>query len=112
MPSIAPAAAGAEGKRPPRKNEKEPETPDRMIRGLKLSTKCRQLEKPKRELLKKFPFWYDWNVKGESHPPSQSPILDRLLLRMGFIYSLRGTENSVPLKIRQTFQKMNSIGAW
>ena len=61
-------------------------------RPLKLSTKCQQLETPKWELPKKFPFWHGLNVKGGI--PSPSPLhnppmrVQALPHRRRFVYSL------------------------
>ena len=56
----------------------------------KLSTKCRQLETPKWELPKKFPFWRGWNVKGELPSPLHNPPMRVYALPHKFVYSLRG----------------------
>ena len=50
---------------------------------LKLSTKCRQLEKPKWKLPKKFPFWHRLNVKGGIPSPLHNPPMRVQACRTG-----------------------------
>ena len=59
-----------------------------MLKNFKLSTKCRQLETPKWELPKKFPFWHGMNVKGELPSPLHNPPMRVYALPHKFVYSL------------------------
>ena len=60
-----------------------------MLKNFKLSTKCRQLETPKWELPKKFPFWHGMNVKGELPSPHHNPPMRVYALPHKFVYSLK-----------------------
>ena len=55
----------------------------------KLSTKCRQLERQKWKLPKKFPFLRVLNVKGDSPSPFTIPLTDPGLDKKRFVYSLK-----------------------
>ena len=67
------------------------------LKYLKLSTKCRQLETPKWELPKKFPFWHGLNVKGELPSPLHNPPMRVYALPHKFVYSLSTSDRYLSL---------------
>ena len=86
FPGAAPPSGRILSKR--KAGSKTPES--KRFRGLKLSTKCRQLESPKWKLPKKFPFWQELNVKGgiPSPSPLHNPPMRVQASPHRFVYSL------------------------
>ena len=69
-----------------------------------LSTKCRQLEKPKWKLPKKFPFWHRLNVKGgiPSPSPLHNPPMRVQAWQHRFVYRLEATCGRLRLSLPVT----------
>ena len=119
FPGAAPPSGRILSKR--KAGSKTPES--KRFRGLKLSTKCRQLESPKWKLPKKFPFWQELNVKGgiPSPSPLHNPPMRVQASPHRFVYSLRprnhndsgvflfwGTRNKIEFLRRLSYNKIYS----